>query len=98
MRGHGGRDQKRYGGEKKQAGLESCSDPVELLNVIPKSTEQEACAQHKQRIRHDRSRDRRLHQCVLSRLQSSDGDDKLGEISERGVQQTAYRIAGLRRD
>jgi len=76
--GHSGRNQQRYGGEKKQPGLKSRGDTVEFLNVIPQTAKQERGTQHEQRIGHDRAGDRCLDQRVLARLQCSDGDDQFG--------------------
>ena len=78
MLGHCGRNQEPYGGEKKQPSLEPRGDTVEFLKMKPQAAKKEGRAQHKQRIRHDRASNRCLHQGVLSRLQSSDGDDELG--------------------
>src|SRR5579864_2903385 len=82
-------NQKRERRQKKQSSLKPGSDSIVFLHVIPESSEQEGRSEHEQRIGDDCTGDGSLDQHVLSGLQCDNGNDELGEISERGVEQTA---------
>jgi hypothetical protein len=66
--------------------------------MIAQAAEQEGGAQHEQRVGNDCARDRRLHQLILARMKCGHGDDQLGEVAERRIEQAADRIARLGSD
>jgi hypothetical protein len=50
-------------------------------------------SQHEERVGDDRPGDGGLHQRVLPRRQRRERDHELGQVAERGVDETARRIA-----
>ena len=84
-------------GQKEQARLQAGADPVVFLHVVLESAEQKRRAQHEQRVGDDRAGDGRLHQHVLPGAQRGQRDDQFGQVSQRGVEQAADRIARLGR-
>ena len=91
------RNQQRDRGQEQQAGLHAGADPVVFLHVVLEPAEQKRRAQHEQRVGDDRAGDGRLHQHVLPGAQRGERDDQFGQVSQRGVEQAADRIAGLGR-
>ena len=66
-------------------------------DVVLESAEQKRRAQHEQRVGDNRAGDGRLHQHVLPGAQGGQRDDQFGQVSQRGVEQAADRIARLGR-
>ena len=91
-------DQQRDRGQKEQPGLKVGAGPVVFLHVVPESAEEKRRAQHEQRVEDDRPGDGRLHQHVLPGAQGGDRDDQFGQVSQRGVEQPADRIARFGRN
>jgi hypothetical protein len=83
------------GRHQEQCRIKAAAGAVIFLDMIAQAAEQEGGAQHEQCVGDDCARDRRLHQHVLARVQRGHGDDQLGEVAERCVEQAADRIAGL---
>ena len=79
--------------QEEQARLHAGADPVVFLHVMLESAEQERRPQHEQRVGDDRAGDGRLHERVLAGAQGGQRDDQFGQVSQRGVQQPACRIA-----
>ena len=91
------RNQQRDRGQEEQARLHAGADPVVFLHVMLESAEQKRRAQHEQRVGDNRAGDGRLHQHVLPGAQGGERDDQFGQVSQRGVEQAADRIARLGR-
>ena len=93
--GHRRWDQQRNRSQEEEARLHARADPVELLHVVAHSAEEKRRAQHEQRVRDNRTSDGRFHQHVLPGAQGGERNDQFGQVSERGVEQPADRIARL---
>ena len=91
------RNQQRDRGQEEQARLQAGADPVVFLHVVLESAEEKRRAQHEQRVGDNRAGDGRLHQHVLPGAQGGERDDQFGQVSQRGVEQAADRIARLGR-
>ncbi len=63
--------------------------------MVAQAPEQQAGAEHEQRIGNDGSCNGGLHQHVLAGAQCRDGDDQLCEVAEGGIQEPADGVAGL---
>jgi hypothetical protein len=94
----GRRNQEGDGRQEELRRLELRGRRVELLHPVTQPTEEQARAQHEQRVGDDRAGDRRLDQHVLARAERGHGDHELGQVPQRRVQESADGVAGLRRD
>ncbi len=65
---------------------------------MPEPADQERCAQHEQGVGDDGSGKRSLDENVLSGAQRGERDQKLGHVSQGGVEEAADRAAGAGRD
>ena len=91
------RNQQRDRGQEEQARLKAGADPIVFLDVMLESTEQKRRAQHEQRVGDNRAGNGRLHQHVLPGAQGGERDDQFRQVSQRGIEQPADRIARLGR-
>jgi hypothetical protein len=91
------RNQQRDRGQEKQARLQAGAAPVEFLHVVLEPAEQERRTQHEQCVGDNRAGNGRLDQHVLPGVQGGERDDQFGQVSQRGVEQAADRIARLGR-
>ena len=89
------RNQQRDRGQEEQSRLHAGADAVEFLLVVLESAQQKRRTQDEQRVGDNRAGNGRLHQRVLPGAQGGQRDDQFRQVSERGVQQAADRIAGL---
>ena len=91
-------NQQRDRRQKQQAGLQAGVVAVVFLYMMLEAAEQKRHTQHEQSVGDDRAGDRGFHQHVLTGPQRRQRDDQLGQISKRGVEQAADRVACFRRD
>ncbi len=95
---HGRGNQQADRREQQHLRLDAGVARVELLRVVLEAAQQEGRAEGEEAVAHDRAGQRRLHQVEHSRPQGRDADDELGHVAEGGVQESAHRVPGLRRD
>ena len=91
-----GRDEQGDRGQQQHSGLRARVGGVEFLRVVLEAAEQERAAQHEEAVGHDGPGHRRFHEVEHPGAQRGDGDDELGQVAERRVEQSADRVPGLR--
>jgi len=82
--------------EEQQARLQPRAVAVEFLRVVLQPAEQERYAQHEQGIGDDCAGDRGLHQDVLPGAQGGECDQKLGQVAQGRIEQSADCITRSR--
>src|SRR5262249_35508171 len=89
------RGEQRDRRHQQQRRIKPPAGAVVILDVVVKAADQERSAEHKERIGDDGAGDRRLDERVLAGMKRGNRDDQLGEIAERGVEQSADGVAGF---
>ena len=83
--------------QEEQARLDAGADAVVFLDVIFESAEEQARAQHEQRVGDDRAGKGRLHQHILPGAQGGERNDQFRQVPQRGIEQATDRIPRLGR-
>ena len=63
---------------------------VEALDAVAEAAEQDARAEDEEQVPDDRAGERRLHDLDEPGLEGEEGDDQLGDVAERGVEDAAH--------
>jgi hypothetical protein len=76
-------------GQEEHGGVDAGLGAVELLHPVAHPAQQDAQPQHQQQVAQDGAGDGRLHQIQQVLFDGEDGDDELGGVAQRAVEEAA---------
>ena len=87
-------DQEPHGRQDQQGGVGARDPCTECLSAVLETTRQHRRAKDEQQVADDGARDGRLHHGEEPGLEGEEGDDQLGDVAERRVEDAAHLRAG----